>query len=113
MESFNFGNRLTEVKKKKKLSQDEVGKLVGVHGAVIGRYERGEVKPSIEMATQLALSLKVSLDYLVGSTDTLLETPVVKRILDIQKLKDIDKQHVFALMDAFLRDIKTKAAYAR
>jgi len=50
-----------------------VGKLVGVHGAVIGRYEREEVKPSIEMATQLAEVLEISLDYLVGFTDVLLE----------------------------------------
>ncbi|WP_333597124.1 helix-turn-helix transcriptional regulator [Chryseobacterium flavum] len=30
----------------------------------MGRYEREEVKPSIEMATQLAEALEVSLDYL-------------------------------------------------
>ena len=70
---LSFVERLTEVRKDKKMSQDDVGKLVGVHGAVIGRYERDEVKPSIEMATQLAEALEVSLDYLVGSTDILLE----------------------------------------
>lgn len=76
------------MRKDKKMSQDEVGKLVGVHGAVIGRYERDEVKPSIEMATQLAEALEVSLDYLVGSTDVLLEKSNVNRVLDIQKLKE-------------------------
>lgn len=76
---------------------------------MIGRYERNEVKPSIEMATQLAKALEVSLDYLVGSTDTLLETNIVNRILDIQKLKDNDKQHVFALLDAFLKQRKMQA----
>ena len=60
-----------------------MGKKVGVHGAVIGRYERDEVKPSVEMTTQLAEVLEVSLDYLVGSTDTLLDTSIVTRILDI------------------------------
>ncbi len=109
MKSVTFGKRLSEVRKAKKLSQDEVGKMVGAHGAVIGRYERDEVKPSIEMATQLAEALKVSLDYLVGATDTLLETSVVNRILDIQKLKDNDKQHVFALLDAFLKQTKMQA----
>ncbi len=109
MKSITFGKRLSEVRKAKKLSQDEVGKKVGAHGAVIGRYERDEVKPSIEMATQLAEALQVSLDYLVGATDTLLETSVVNRILDIQKLKDNDKQHVFALLDAFLKQTKMQA----
>lgn len=91
------------------MSQDEVGKLVGVHGAVIGRYERDEVKPSIEMATQLAEALEVSLDYLVGSTDVLLEKSIVNRVLDIQKLKENDKQHVFALLDAFIKQTKFQA----
>ncbi|MCJ7935371.1 MAG: helix-turn-helix transcriptional regulator [Chryseobacterium sp.] len=66
-------------------------KLVDVHGAVIAKYEREEVKPSIEMATQLAEVLEISLDYLVGSTDVLLEKNIVSKILDIQKLKENDK----------------------
>jgi len=106
MKSISFGKRLTEVRKDKKMSQDEVGKLVSVHGAVIGRYERDEVKPSIEMATQLAEALEVSLDYLVGSTDVLLEKSIVNRVLDIQKLKENEKQHVFALLDAFIKQTK-------
>ena len=85
------------------------GKLVSVHGAVIGRYERDEVKPSIEMATQLAEALEVSLDYLVGATDVLLEKNIVNRVLDIQKLKENEKQHVFALLDAFIKQTKMQA----
>ncbi len=109
MKSLTFGKRLTEVRKNKKMSQDEVGKLVNVHGAVIGRYERDEVKPSIEMATQLAEALEVSLDYLVGSTDILLEKNIVSKILDIQKLKENDRQHVFALLDAFIKQTKLQS----
>ncbi|WP_371815911.1 helix-turn-helix domain-containing protein [Flavobacterium sp. CS20] len=58
MKSNSFGKRLTEVRKDKKMSQDEVGKLVGVHGAVIGRYERDEVKPSIEIVHSWSKLLK-------------------------------------------------------
>ena len=111
-ERFSFerrissGKRLSEVRKDKKMSQDEVGKLVWVHGSVIGRYERDEVKPSIEMATQLAEALEVSLDYLVGATDILLKKSIVNRVLDIQKLNQNDKQHVFALLDAFIKQAK-------
>ncbi|MDR6488480.1 transcriptional regulator with XRE-family HTH domain [Chryseobacterium vietnamense] len=72
--------------------------------------EREEVKPSIEMATQLAQALEVSLDYLVGSTDILLDKNIVSKILDIQKLKESDRQHVFALLDAFLK-LSCKAFY--
>ncbi len=113
MKSTTFGKRLTEVRKAKKLSQDELAKKLDVHGAVIGRYERDEVKPSIETAAAIAAALEVSLDYLVGNSDVLLEKNVVQRIQNIQKLNKEEKEHVFALMDAFLRDTVTKRAYSR
>ena len=64
-----FGERLTLVRKRKKTSQDELAKAIGVHAPVIGRYERDEVKPSIEVAAKIAHSLGVSLDYLTGNSD--------------------------------------------
>jgi transcriptional regulator with XRE-family HTH domain len=73
IKSTSFGKRLGEVRKIKKMSQDELAKKLDVHGAVIGRYERDEVKPSIEMAAAIAEALEVSLDYLVGNSDLLLE----------------------------------------
>ncbi|MBL0198981.1 MAG: helix-turn-helix transcriptional regulator [Chitinophagaceae bacterium] len=79
---------------------------------VIGRYERDEVKPSIEVASKIAEALEISLDYLAGNSKVLLEKNIVKRITDIQQLPTDDKAHLFALMDAFLRDHKAKKAYA-
>lgn len=97
----------------KKLSQDDVAKKFGAQGAVIGRYERDEVKPSIEMAAAIAEALEVSLDYLVGNTDLLLEKNIVSKIVDIQKLNTEDKAHVFALLDAFLQSNKAKKVFAQ
>lgn len=113
MKSDTFGKRLTDVRKGKKMSQDDLGQLLGVHGAVIGRYERDEVKPSIDVAAGIAEALEVSLDYLVGNSDLLLDKTILKRITDIQKLDKDEREHVFALLDAFLRDSKAKKAYAK
>lgn len=113
MKSITFGKRLTEVRKEKKISQDALAKKIGVLGAVIGRYERDEVKPSIEVAAEIAEALEVSLDYLVGSTNLMLDNTIINRIQDIQQLDSENRSHLFALMDAFLRDYKTKQAYAR
>ena len=71
-----------------------------------------EVKPSIEMAAAIAEALEVSLDYLVGNTDLLLEKNVVNKIIDIQKLGTEDKAHVFAMLDAFLQSQKAKKVFA-
>ncbi|MGN7784740.1 hypothetical protein ACTJIJ_09445 [Niabella sp. 22666] len=72
-----------------------------------------EVMPSIEVAAKIADAPEVSIDYLAGNTDLLLEKNVVNKIIDIQKLDAEDKAHVFAMLDAFLRDHKTKKAYAQ
>jgi hypothetical protein len=54
----------------------------------------------------------VSLDYLVGSSDAVLEKSLVKKISDIQKLPQDQKNIVTALLDAFLRDHQAKKTYA-
>ena len=109
---MSFGKRLLEIRKSKKLSQDGLAKQLGVHGAVIGRYERDEVKPSIDMATKIAEILKVSLDYLVGNRDLMLDISLVQKIEEIQKLKEEDKNQVFYLIDMALSYHKTKQAFS-
>ena len=107
-----FGERLVLVRKKKKISQDELAKAIGAHAPVIGRYERNEVKPSIEVATKMAEALGVSLDYLVGIADHELDNAIAQKILDIQQLGEEDKNAILKTVDALIRDAKARKAYA-
>jgi len=99
---MNLGDKITELRKSKDISRDELGKTIGTSGAVIGRYERQEITPSVEIASKIANALDVSIDYLIGNTSLMLDKKIVNRIQNIQKLSSEDQQHVFALMDAFL-----------
>ena len=99
---MTFGERLMSVRKKKKLSQADIGKLIKINGDAYGRYERNEVKPTIEMATKIANALEVSLDYLVGKTELELDNSMLKRVEAVSKMNDEDKGHVFSLLDAFI-----------
>jgi len=109
---MTFGERLSIVRKRKKMSQADVGKIININGDAYGRYERDEVKPTIEMANKIANALKISLDFLVGNTDLELDTETLKRIEDVSKLSDDNKKHIYILLDALIRDFKTKEAYA-
>lgn len=61
----------------------------------IGRYEREEMKPSIEAASKMAKILEISLDWLVGNTDVELDTATLNRIQDINKLSLKDTELVY------------------
>lgn len=106
-----FGERLLQVRKKRKVSQDDLAKRLGVHAPVIGRYERGEVKPSIETAARMAEALGVSLDYLTGLSDQELDQDLVKQIIELQSLKAEDRQHILQTLGALIREAKTRLTF--
>ena len=107
-----FGERLTLIRKKKKISQEDIAKAIGKHAPLIGRYERNEVKPSIEVAVQIANFLNISLDYLVGRSDLELEADIMDTIISVQKLEDSDKQDILKTLNALLRDAKARSTYS-
>lgn len=82
---------------------------LGTKGPAIGRYELDEMKPSIEIAAKMASYLDVSLDYLVGASDEQLDKSTMNRILELQKLPDDDKNHIFYPLDNLIKATKLKA----
>jgi transcriptional regulator with XRE-family HTH domain len=109
---MTFGEHIATLRKRKGISQSDLGKAVSTSGDIIGKYERDEVKPSVEVAARLADALQVSLDFLVGKSSVDVDPKTLKRLQDIQKLNDQDKSTVLEMVDAFLRDRKTKKHYA-
>jgi len=109
---MDLGKRIYELRKEKKLTREKLGKVIGTSGAIIGRYERNERTPSVEIARKMAQALGVSLDFLVGSTEFQLDTDIIKKIQDIQKLPAEDRNHLFYVLDNILQNVKAKQAFA-
>jgi len=110
---MSFGSRMIQARKDKNLSQVALAKTLEATPTTIGRYERDEVKPSIEMAAKIADILEVSLDFLIGnSQDYVKDKNMLARINDILSLNDTDKEHILFTIDAMLRDAKTRKAYS-
>ena len=103
--------RLSALRKEKKISQQELAEKAGIHPNVLGRYERGEATPSVEMASKLANALGVSLDYLVGNTDVELDRALIDKVVSIQKLPDEDKLAIMYSIDGLIQHAKTRMAY--
>ncbi|MCG8305891.1 MAG: DNA-binding protein [Cytophagales bacterium] len=67
------------------------------------------MKPSIEVTAKMANYLSVSLDFLVGASDEQMDKSTMNRILELQKLPDDDKQHIFYTLDNLIKAAKLKA----
>lgn len=109
---MDLGKRILDLRKEKGFSREKLAALIGTSGAIIGKYERSERTPSVEIARKIALALEVSLDYLVGTTELLLDASIIKKIEEIQKLPAADREHLFYLMDNVLQNVKAKKAFA-
>lgn len=99
---MSFGKRLLEARKNKGINQETLAEQLGTKGPAICRYESDEMKPSIEAAAKTAEILEVSLDPLTGHTDLELDKGMINRIPEVTKMKDKEKEHVFAMLDAFI-----------
>ena len=106
---MKFGQKITAVRKQKNISQAELGKLAGINGDIIGKYEREEMKPNIETAKKIADALEVSLDYLVSDSELkILDKATLKRVEDIQNLDETDKAHIFYTLDNLIKAAKLR-----
>jgi transcriptional regulator with XRE-family HTH domain len=109
-----FGEHIATQRKQLKISQDELAKRVGTSAPIIGRDERGEIKPSIEMAKKMADELGVTVDYLIGgSTSMVLDKKLLKRIEDIEALPNEEEEKIYYFIDMAITYNKTKKAYSR
>jgi len=106
---MNFGSTVVQLRKKVGLSQTELAKQLGIHKNVLGRYERNEVLPSIEIARKIADILDVSLDFLTGKVDVEMDKVTRKRILEVSKFEEEDKHHIFSVIDAFIAKRKIQS----
>jgi len=109
---MTFGKKLREARESKKISQQDLAKLIGSVHTVIGRYERDEMKPSIDVVKRLADELGTTVGYLLGETEDrefLKDPSMLKRLNDISKFSEVDKEHIIYTLDAMINNVKFKA----
>jgi len=108
-----FASRLFALRKQRGWSQPTLAKKVGTSGAIIGRYERGEITPSIGVARKLSEALEVTLDYLVGDNElnSIQDKAMLDRWQSLETLQLEDRERILYVIDSLMRDAKTRQAY--
>lgn len=70
---MNIGYKISELRKKNNMTQEELAEKLNVARQTISKWECNETSPSLEDASQLAKIFNVSLDELVGNKNVLEE----------------------------------------
>lgn len=110
---MDIGTQIIAIRKEKGISQSQLGKAVGVSREMIGKYERNDTMPSIEIAKRIADALDTSLDYLTGaSTESNLDEKAFKMMQAIETLNEDAKDKLYFLVNAVIRDTKTQETYS-
>jgi transcriptional regulator with XRE-family HTH domain len=80
---YDFGLRLRDLRKKKKLSQSQVAERLNVTKSSISGYENNTINPPNDMLVKLALMYNVTTDYLLGLDNN--ECVVISDLTENQK----------------------------
>lgn len=60
-----IGTRIKSLREHGKLTQQELGNIVSLHGSNIGRIEKGKVYPTADVIMKLSKHFKVSCDWII------------------------------------------------
>ena len=111
---LSIGERITQLRKQKNLSQEELAKKIEVSRTIIGNYERNLNTPSIEIIIKLAKVFNVSVDYMIGEgLNSAYDKEMINRLDELENLPDDEKKRVFHYIDLIVRDYKTSKAYGK
>ena len=112
---ITFGNKLRECRNEKGFSQTQLAKQIDTYHSIIGKYERDEVKPTIDVVKKLATALETTVGYLLSETEEreLLKDPtMLRRLNDIAKFPEEDKNCILYTIDAMINNVKLKSLNA-
>ncbi|MGF3103677.1 helix-turn-helix domain-containing protein [Rossellomorea sp. DUT-2] len=102
-------NKLIELRKDKKLRQEDIAKILGIARTTYAMYEQGNREPDFDTLNKIADFFEVTVDYLLGrdqknktKEDTLEEVnKLVKEygieqfgFFDIEKWKDLSSEDI-------------------
>lgn len=77
---MSIGDNLKKIRKNKKMTQQDFGKLVGLSTNTVQRYELGKRQPNIETITKIAEALEVPVNELLNpiSTEEMIQNSISK-----------------------------------
>lgn len=76
-----FGELLAQLRQDRRMTQAELGRVIFVSAGTISNYEKGVHYPDVEKLIKLADFFGVTVDYLLGRTESKLPPDVFEQIV--------------------------------
>lgn len=105
---MGIGERIKDLRTKKKLTQSDLAKLVGLSYIQVGRYETEKSNPSSDVLQKIAHALGTTNDFLMnGATNEMASSQLSdKELLNqfkaVEQLSPEDKNLIKTFIDAFI-----------
>ncbi len=107
LDSNNFKIRLKEVRKTRKLTQQELAAKTGIPVTSIAHFESGSRKPSLENFYKLIVVLNVSADYILGRSEKMSASgidPITNALQDLpESERKMIEKFVMSLRDDHIK----------
>lgn len=92
---MNFGEKLKQLRKSQKMTQQQLAERLGVAKSVVSYYESGDRYPSYDVMIKIAKTFHVTSDYLLDIEH--------KRTLNVSDLSEDDIAVLMTVADALRR----------
>ena len=93
-----FGKRLKELRKANGYTIERFADMVGISKSTLGYYENDKRMPDIEILAQIADTLNVNADYLIGRTNTTALKGKLKTVCEFTGLSDCAVEYLSELV---------------
>ena len=105
--------RMVQLRRDQNLTQQEMAARIGIHVNQVRRYEAGNARPSLEVVEKIALTLHVSLDWLVFGDSN--REPMEDLKLQFEALQQFDADEIKVakeLLESLILKHNAKRAFA-
>ncbi len=108
MDKYKFGNKLTELRTEKKLTQSELGDILGVSNKAVSKWENGSAMPRLDMMSKITEYFGVSIDEFLdipsdkNQTDESFEQKYLKLYNEKMKRRKILRILLFVVLPAVI-----------
>lgn len=107
-----FSKRVTQLRKQRGLTQQELAELAGVKVLQIRRYENGSSQPTLEVIKNLSIALSVTADELIFDADERSPTDDLKLQFEaLQEFDEEDRKVAKALLESLILKHNAKRAF--